>query len=621
MITVTYSGDNKCLIKNAGEIADEIKLLPVREWDTRNNGWIIPVLDLPKLISKTKNMDVKLYSDKRVKQVYKELECTVTKSLRIKKQNPTIINQSKIKDYGLIDIKMYPYQYIGSEFIYNIENCLLLDKVGLGKTIQSIAVSNLRLNESDIDSVLIVCPSSVKRNWYDEITKHTDKIAIIIDGTPAKRKKQYDEYADYYIINYELLKEDIDWYKKRKRIYINGWEFIENKNFYFIMDEIQYVRNGKALRTKMAKWISKKAKYRLGLSATPMEKNMLDVFNIFHSIDVSVLGSEQSYKHFQDQFLLMDWFNNVIIDYHGEMEKAIKSYERWKAKFEKDKYDMNSNKKMRNAEFRIEDISGKIKNVKKLKKRIEPYFIRRNKEDVLDQLPDRVENNYWIELSSVQRKLYNNVKNQVVDMISDMNKAEKIQTAQVLPLITYLRQCVLSSKLVGTDDNVSTKLDEFMNFMDSINGEKVVVFCFFTDMVDLISEELEKAKIKHISMHGKNCKAKDRQPLINDFNNLDDIRVLVTSDILREGINLTSAKYLVNFDILWNPFKIEQRIGRIDRIGQKNDSINIINFIAVDTIEERIFKLMSDKKNLSDNLFDDKIESRITIQDIENLLN
>ena len=133
-------------------------------------------------------------------------------------------------------------------------------------------------------------------------------------------------------------------------------------------------------------------------------------------------------------------------------------------------------------------------------------------------------------------------------------------------------------------------------------------------MVDLLAESFNKHKITNIHIHGKNCKSSDhRSEVVNTFNSDKNIRALITSDILREGMNVTSANYVINFDILWNPAKTEQRVGRIDRIGNKHQVINIINFIAENTIEERVYNLQNAKKNLAIDVLDSgKTEIRMT---------
>jgi len=263
----------------------------------------------------------------------------------------------------------------------------------------------------------------------------------------------------------------------------------------------------------------------------------------------------------------------------------------------------------------------KPKHLDDLRTRQKPTFIRRLKDEVLDELPAKIENDYWIELSSEQREIYNDIKNQIVTEIQDQEKAEKIAMAEVLPMMTYLRMAAQSATLLTHKRGASTKLEQLMELIEDVGDIKLVVFCFFTGMIDIIGETLTKKGVGNIAIHGKNTPPEARIATIQRFNDTPDIKVLATTDILREGVNITSANYLVNFDILFNPAKMEQRIGRIDRMGNEHTTINIINFIAVNTIEEDVFEIYSNKKKMSHQVIDGgKTEARLTWKKIKSLM-
>ena len=260
-------------------------------------------------------------------------------------------------------------------------------------------------------------------------------------------------------------------------------------------------------------------------------------------------------------------------------------------------------------------------NLHELASRKAPAFIRRLKDEVLDELPDRIESDYWITLSTEQRGIYNDIKNQIVTEIQDQEKAERIKIADVLPMMTYLRMAAQSAALLTHERGTSTKLDELMKLVDDVGDIKLLVFCSFTKMVDIIGETLSEKNVGNIAIHGKKTPANERIGTINTFNSTPAIKVLVTSDILQTGVNITSANYLVNFDILFNPAKMEQRIGRIDRMGNEHSTINIINFIAEETIEEDVYKIYKDKKDLSLDVIDEgKVEARLTWKKIKSLM-
>lgn len=563
--------------QNFGEILNVVKSMPVRHYDKEQKLWTIPCRDLSELLihlRKISNLDIK--ADSIVKEKYfKFLEW---KKFQLNLKNGVLKNKALIEKFRKeleADDRLFPFQIIGSYFLYKAEDGMLCDMVGLGKTIQSLTAVDKHMSDKSINFCIIICPSTLKRNWEQEIQKWTKKTCVIIDGNKSQRKRQYKQAYkfDYMIINYDLLNWDMDLID----------ELILQKGYVYalIMDEIQYIKNHQAKRSKHTKTISRFAKYSIGMSATAIENSVMDLWSIFQSIDFSIFGDDGLFWHFKEKFIKMDWFGNAI----GYKDEAT------------------------------------------IKKRMAPHLIRRMKEDVLDELPDKIENNYWVELSPIQRKFYTEISNQIVVQIEDMEKAEKIKYANILPMITYLRQCVLSAKLVGHHENISTKTTQLIDFLESLDDKsKVVVFTHFIGMVELLKETLDKYKYKNICIHGQQgsplyCSTNNRIKIIDQFNSDSNCKVLVTSDILTEGVNITSANYVVNFDMLFNPAKMEQRVGRIDRLGTKHKVINIVNIIATDTIEEDVFKTVWEKRKMSIDIMDDnKVENRLTIRDIKQLL-
>jgi len=354
-------------------------------------------------------------------------------------------------------------------------------------------------------------------------------------------------------------------------------EFIIDSHFMFhlILDEIQYIKNNKAKRSKYTKKLAESARRVTGLTATPYENTPTDLWSIFHPIDTTVYGGQRTFSRFEERYIAQDYWGTAT----------------------------------------------GARNLTELRKRKSPSFIRRLKEEVLDELPDKIESDYWVELSREQRQIYNDIKNKIVTEIQDQEKAEKIKMAEVLPMMIYLRMAVQSASLLTHKRGESTKLNQLVDLITDTGDIKLVVFCFFTGMIDMIGDTLTGLGVGNIAIHGKNTKPDERVAKVNKFNNDKDIKVLATSDILREGVNATSANYLVNFDILFNPAKMEQRVGRIDRMGNENATINIINFIGVDTVEEEVYAIYSGKKKISTEVIDDgKIENRLTMKSIKSLL-
>lgn len=576
MILLKYHTDHSVSIEIDGQNNDfyttikTIKDLPVRDYDKIAKEWVIPISDIIRFKKMINKKGLRFKCEESVKVAFREHLEWRQLQLSIKE-----IDYSG-GDWDILKLDMYQFQKNGSQFLYTAENCLLLDHVGLGKTVQSLAVTERHFNEKNINFSIIICPSTLKKNWCMEIEKFTDRTYFIVSGDKYKRRKQYkNAYKyDFMIINYDLLHWDAE--TLDEYIFQRGYEYL------LIMDEVQYIKNHTAKRSKISKQMAYRSKYSIGLSATVIENNVMDLWSVCHSINPHIFGGEKSYFHFMEYFAETDFFGNPVGYKHGKL----------------------------------------------IKSKMKPYSIRRFKEDVLTDLPERVENNIWIDLSKEQRGIYNEIKNNISTSLSDMEKAGRIQMADILPMITYLRQCVLSTGLVGSEAIYSTKTVELLNFLNSMdNSHKIVIFVHFIDMVEYLYDQLVQNGYKVMAMHGETTKRlgvklDDRVPMINEFNKSEELQILVTSDILSVGVNITSASYLINMDLLFNPAKMEQRIGRIDRIGNESKKINIINIISNDTIEESIYKsAMIDKKNMSKDLIDDnKVEKRLTVKTIKSLL-
>jgi SNF2 family DNA or RNA helicase len=346
-----------------------------------------------------------------------------------------------------------------------------------------------------------------------------------------------------------------------------------DKRYIVIFDEIQKFKNVNTKRSKVCKELAqhKNCISRLGLSATYVETGMDNLFGVCLIIDENVFGN--NYMNFVNNYITFDWWGKP-------------------------------------KEF---------KNIKMATEKMKTVAIRRNKEQVKDQmnalLPKVNENTLWIELDKEQKKLYNDILDRTVNNIYNMEKAEKISSANAMTELIYVREVSLTTELIEPSIQVSAKIDALLEILpDIIEDNKVVIFSWFTGFVDIIERELLKNGIKCIAMHGKRKEGqlKERQNQIDLFSESKDIKVLVTSDILREGIDIPAASYVINMDILWNPASMTQRNGRIDRLNQQKENIYVINIWAKETIEEAMYEVVYNRETLANQIIDDNVvENRI----------
>lgn len=338
----------------------------------------------------------------------------------------------------------------------------------------------------------------------------------------------------------------------------------EDKNFDFcIIDEGQNIKNKASKISEAVKSI--KANCKLALTGTPIENNLLELWSIFDFI----------------------------------MPMYLFSVEKFKDKFMK----------------------GNDEDLKELKELISPFILRRLKEEVLDELPEKIEKEYIIPMASKQRQVYNSYMKEVKKKLKE-NKDNKIL---ILSYLTKLRQlCLDPSLLIEDFKEESSKIraiEEIVNEGLEAN-KKIIIFSQFTSALNKIGNKLNNNDIEYLYLDGS-IKAKERLRLSQEFNEGSTNIFLISLKAGGVGLNLTSANIVVHFDPWWNPAVEDQATDRAYRIGQKN-IVEVIKLISKDTIEEKIIKLQEEKKELISKIIDgnmltgDKLNS-ITEEELLNL--
>lgn len=326
----------------------------------------------------------------------------------------------------------------------------------------------------------------------------------------------------------------------------NDEENYENINFdYCILDEGQNIKNPLTQSTKSVKNI--KAKSKFVLTGTPIENNLIELWSIF-------------------DFIMPNYLYNSAF---------------FKKKF-------------------IDNDSSAIE----LQKFIRPFMLRRLKKDVIKELPEKIEKNYYVELTKQQRKVYAAyVKDIKAKMEAENFERDKIT---IFSYLTKLRQlCLDPSIVVDKYKGGSAKIEEALNLINENieNGHKILLFSQFTSVLNNISKELSKNEIEHMYLDGS-TKASKRLELVDEFNNSDKYKVfLISLKAGGTGLNLTSADVIIHFDPWWNPSVEDQATDRAHRIGQKN-VVQVFKLISEGTIEERIVNLQESKKELISGVLD-----------------
>lgn len=352
-------------------------------------------------------------------------------------------------------------------------------------------------------------------------------------------------------------------------------EFIEVPFDYVILDESQAIKNPSSKVTKAACLL--KAKNRLCLSGTPLQNNTFDIFAQMNFLNPGMLGSQEFFK---SEFA-------VPIDRFGE----------------KDQKDH-------------------------LRKLLYPFILRRTKEQVAKDLPEKQEMVLFCEMGDEQRKIYDAYRNDFRDKIMGVVQDQGINKSQltILQGLMKLRQICDSPAIIKEHDgekypNVSVKLEELgREIAENISNHKALVFSQFLGMLSLIKDRLKHLGIAYEYFDGSTSAA-DREKAINNFQNNDECRVfLISLKAGGVGLNLTAADYVYIVDPWWNPAVEQQAIDRTHRIGQTKN-IFAYRMICTDTVEDKILKLQDKKKKLATDLItdDEGFVKTLTKEDVDYL--
>ncbi len=350
-------------------------------------------------------------------------------------------------------------------------------------------------------------------------------------------------------------------------------QFVEVPFDYVILDESQAIKNPSSKVTKAAGLL--RAKNRLCLSGTPLQNNTFDIYAQMNFLNPGMLGSMEFFKH---EF-------SMPIDKFGEKEQ-------------KDH----------------------------LRKLLYPFILRRTKEQVAKDLPEKQEMVLFCEMGDEQRKIYDAYRNDYRDKILGVVENVGIQKSQltILQGLMKLRQICDSPAIVKEAErfpNVSVKLEEIgREITENISNHKALIFSQFLGMLSLIKDKMRELEVDFEYFDGSST-INEREAAIQRFQNDDSCRVfLISLKAGGVGLNLTAADYVYIVDPWWNPAVEQQAIDRTHRIGQTKN-IFAYRMICTDTVEDKILKLQEKKRNLAKDLItdDEGFVKTLTKEDVEYL--
>ncbi|KAF5386822.1 hypothetical protein D9615_001620 [Tricholomella constricta] len=531
-----------------------------------------------------------------------------------------LLDGSKVEQYIIptsIKAELRKYQQDGVNWLaflakYQLHG-ILCDDMGLGKTLQSICIlaskhyeraqryEETKSPESIHLPSLIICPPTLTGHWYYEILKYSENLRpVLYTGNARERTRLLSKLKLYDIVitSYEVVRNDIS------NLEDTHW-------LYCILDEGHVIKNAKTKLTKAVKCIH--AQHRLILSGTPIQNNVLELWSLFDFLMPGFLGTESSFN---------DRFGKPILSNRDGKAKSSEA-----------------------AALALEA----------LHKQVLPFLLRRLKEDVLHDLPPKIIQDYYCELSDLQKYLYDDFSKSKAHISAEtavqggqpgqqqhvfqslqylrklcnhpalvLNKdTEAVNVAlthvgggiddlsdiQHAPKLQALRQLLTDCGIGGASGTITESgKSELIDTVDDSGGtfsqHRVLIFCQMKQMLDIIETDLFKKympSVTYMRLDGGTESSK-RHAVVQTFNSDPSIDcLLLTTHVGGLGLTLTGADTVIFVEHDWNPMKDLQAMDRAHRIGQKK-VVNVYRLITKGTLEEKIMGLQRFKLNIANSV-------------------
>jgi hypothetical protein len=406
---------------------------------------------------------------------------------------------------------------------------------------KTVQTLGLLLERASLGPALVVAPASVVRNWLREAEKFApDLNPIVLSETNRDEAIGSLQPYDLLLVSYTLLQIESD--------KLNTVAFSS-----VVLDEAQAIKNRQTKRSKAAKSLN--AGFRLLTTGTPIENHLGELWNLFDFINPGLLGS---LEHFNERFA-------APIEKHQDGERRHQ-----------------------------------------LRKLLRPFILRRRKSEVLAELPEKTEITLSVELSKEEKSFYEALRRDAVDRLSKMDSSHSgEQHLRILAEITRLRQACCHPSLVSPELGLSSsKLALFGEVVEELraNGHKALIFSQFVQYLKLVEAWVQGEGIPYQYLDGK-TPMKQRESRVKAFQQGQGDLFLISLKAGGVGLNLTAADYVIHLDPWWNPAVEDQASDRAHRIGQQRP-VTVYRLVAEHTIEEKIVRMHSEKRELADSLLE-----------------
>lgn len=584
-VSVELSENNKHVVINAEWRLKELcKSIPGAKWDSTAMVWSVPASWATCLALRSTFKNDLVIGPRLTEWAGNELTNRI---------NPA----NELRDLETLEDPLnedlFPHQRAGVKFLATARRALLADEPGLGKTAQAIrALKQLQDKGETIFPALIVCPNTLKKNWKREFDKWWPGLDIqIIKGSATQRRKQFDEPAQVFIINWESLRghsrlapygsvalarctecggHDDKVTENRCEVHkreLNGINFKA-----VIADEIHRSKEPKSKQSRALWAATGDADIRYALTGTPIANNVLDLWSILHWISPEEWPSKTRWI---DRMV-----NTMINAFGGMMVLGVKPH--------------------MEPEFYAA---------------LNPRMRRMLKAKVLPWLPEMMFERRDVEMSTKQKKAYEQMRDM---MIAELEGGEALTAPSVLTQTIRLLQFASSYAEIAANEETgeikavladpSCKVDALMDDIKSgdFGNDSVAVCAVSRQLIYLLSAALTKEKIEHGLITGAQTED-ERQQAVDDFQSGKIKWILFTAQAGGVGITLTAARRLIMLQRPWSLVDHRQALDRVHRIGSEiHDSIIVTDYVTEGTIEERVIQVLETKADNFEQIVRDK---------------
>ncbi len=436
--------------------------------------------------------------------------------------------------------RLYPYQVEGVAFLASRGRALLADEMGLGKTAQAVAAMAQLARRGEVRRTLVVCPASLKHQWKREIAEFAGLGAddvAVVGGPREARRAAYAAAPPVLVTSYELARAD-------------EREVSELAPDLLVLDEAQRVKNWRTRTAAVVKGL--RTRFAFVLTGTPLENRLDDLYSLMQVVDPHRFGPL------------------------------------WRF----------------NEAFTTLDPSGRpvgYRNLDRLRERIAPVVLRRRKEEVLEDLPERIVSRVTLPMTPEQAAIHEDADGAASRLLAILRRRplSPVEEQRLMRAFQRMRMACDAAGLVDKKTKGAPKLDELERLLEEIclgDGRKVVVFSEWERMQAMAADVCDRLGVGYVRLHG-GVPSNARGRLIDRFREDPECRVFLSTDAGGVGLNLQAASHVVNLDLPWNPAVLAQRIARVHRLGQR-EAVNVVLLVSEGSFEARLEGTLDGKRAL-----------------------